>query len=99
MKHKTIFLDFIGKNPKSKILEVLLIGREEEYTLNDIVRATNVNRQKAYQILNDMIKTGMIVPSNKVKNIQFYKLSEDNKKVKLLVTFFDKLIGMKISGS
>ena len=93
MEHKTIFLDFIGKSSKSKILEALLIGREEEYTLNDIVRATSVNRQKAYKILNDMVKKNMIVPSNKVKNIQFYKLSTKKEEVKLLIHFFDKLIG------
>ena len=97
MKRKDIFLDFVGKSPKSKILGTLLIGREEEYTLNDIIRATNVNRQKAYKILNDMVKKRIIIPSNKVKNIQFYKLSTDKDEVKLLIHLFDKLIGMRIN--
>ena len=95
MKERTIFLDFVGENPKTKILQLLLIGREEEYTLNDIVRATHVNRKNAYKILNEMVAQNSLLPTNKIKNIQFYNINTQKEEIKILIKLFDKLIGMK----
>ena len=91
----TIFLEFIGKNIKTKIFHVLLIGREEEYTLNDIIRSAKVNRHSAYIILNDMVNKEIIIPSMRIKNYQFYKLNVKIEEVKLLIKLFDKLIETK----
>lgn len=92
-KDKTKFCDIVGYSPETKILELLLEGREIEYTFNDVVKALGVNRQRAYQILRLYQKVGIIIESKRVKHISMYKLNRQNSEVKLLIKMFDNIIG------
>ena len=89
---KTIFCDLFGYSPETKILELLLEGRELEYTLNDIIKAVHVNRKRAYQILNFYAKKGIIQKSKQVKHLKFYKINAQREEIKLLERLFDKMV-------
>lgn len=89
---KTIFCDLFGYSPETKILELLLEGRELEYTLNDIIKSANVNRKRAYQILNFYAKKGIIQKSKQIKHLNFYKINTQRDDIKLLEKLFDKMI-------
>lgn len=89
---KTKFCDIFGYSPESKILEYLLEVREEKLTFNDIVNAIGVNRKRAYEILKFYLKSNIIEKSDKIKQIQFYKLNVKNQQVKTLMKLFDNII-------
>ena len=91
-KDRTIFCEFLGYSPETKILELLLEGRENEYTFNDIVNALGVNRKRAYEILNMYLKVGIVKESNRVKHITFYRLNKNEMEVKTLIKLFDTLL-------
>ena len=91
MAKETMFLEFLGSSLKTKMLELLVVGRDLEYTLNDIVRGSRVNRKRAYYLLNEMIKHKTIVRSKTVKNLRFYRLNTKKAEVKTLIRLFDQL--------
>ena len=39
MKEESIFLDYVGDNPRMRILQYLIEGREFDYTLTDMLNA------------------------------------------------------------
>ncbi|MBI4159301.1 hypothetical protein HY500_03520 [Candidatus Woesearchaeota archaeon] len=91
-KDKTLFCDLLGYSPESKIVEYLLEIREDRFTFNDVVIAVGLNRKRAYAILRNHLKIGLIEKGEKVKQIQFHKLNKKDERVKLLSKLFDKII-------
>ena len=88
-KDKTIFCDFLGYSPESKILEYMLEVRELDFTFNDIVLGIGVNRKRAYAILKSHLKNKVLIPSRQVKHIKFYKLNVKNPRIKILTKLFN----------
>lgn len=92
MEDQTLFCEFFGYSPESKILEYLLELRDNKFTFNDIVNAIGLNRKRAYEILKNYLEKGIISHSDKVKHIQFYALNKNKEENKLLIKLFDKVI-------
>lgn len=92
MRKETKFKEVLGESPEIKILELLIEGRDFEYTLNDIVTGAKVNRNRAYEILRSYIKLGVIEKAKTVKNFIFYQLNKDKKEVKLLIQTYDTIV-------
>jgi len=92
MKRLTKFRNIIGNSPEAKIIELLLEGRELEYTHNDIIRGARVSRQRGYKILRDFSEKGILIKTVKAKQIQLHKLNIKDYRVKKLKELFDYLI-------
>ena len=90
MKNHTKFLNFIGYSPRGKILEWMLVYRKE-FTLNDVVSLTKINRSKGYKILHKMADEGIIENIYDIKNLRFWMLNIGNKKVAKLIDLFEKV--------
>ena len=86
------FLNFFDRSPKMKILDVLITGREFEYTLNDVVNASKVNRQNAFNILREMVDLKIIKKAKKVGRLQYYRLNIENEAVKQLIKVYDTIL-------
>ena len=86
------FKAVLGNSPEVKILELLIEGREFDYTFNDIIRGSKINRNRAYPLLGSHLKQGLIIESRKVKNLTFYKLNIHKKEIKLLLEIYDSLV-------
>lgn len=89
---KTLFCDYLGYTPNTKILELLIEGRNEEYTFNQIIQILGVNKQIAYRVLKFYLAKKFIVKSKKVRHIQLYKLNKQDKKVRSMINLFDRLL-------
>lgn len=89
--HENLFCQFLGYSPEAKIIEYLFEIKDKMFTFNDIVKAINVNRQRAYEILHFLLDEGFIREVDNIKNIHFYKLNLRCPEVKSLQQFFDKV--------
>lgn len=94
-KDKTIFCDFFGYSPESKILEYLMEFGEIGFTFNDVVTSVGLNRQRAYIILRRLLVKGIIRKGKKVKNSQLYKLNRRKAEVKHLEAIFAIMINSR----
>ena len=88
MIERTIFTDLIGYTPESRILELLINGRNEEYTFNKIAIALGINRQACYQILNYYRDIDLIIKTKKIRQCQYYRINKKDTRAKLLINLF-----------
>jgi len=91
MEEETIITHMLGHSPKVKLMDLLIIGREAEYSITDMAEAAGVGRTTIYRMLDDMLKDKVLVKKGKYGRIQLYQLNMENPEVKLLVKFFDEV--------
>jgi DNA-binding IclR family transcriptional regulator len=89
---RTLFVKFLGESPKIRVLDMLITGRELDYSITDIARQAGVGRVTFYRMLAGMIKNKIIIPTRKLGNMQLYKLDTSNVLVAELVKLYDNLI-------
>jgi len=89
---KTKFRTIMGNSPEMKILELLMTGRNFEYTKNEIVKGAKVNRSRGFQIIKMLTKKRYLIVASKVAHLESYKLNPKSKEVKLLTRLFDTII-------
>lgn len=91
MKEESIFLDFIGDSPTTRLLQFLIEGRAFDYTLTDMTNA-GVSWTTLHRILPKFVKNKIVVKTKTIGRIKLYKLNTENLFVKKLVDLFDTLI-------
>jgi DNA-binding IclR family transcriptional regulator len=89
---ETLFKRALGDTPKIRVLEFLIEGRELDYSLSDIAEGAEIGRTTLFRIVNDLIKTEIIVPTREIGNAKLFKLNLKNVFVKKLVEIFDEII-------
>lgn len=92
---KTLFRHAFGDTPKIRVLEFLIEGRELDYSISDIAEGAEIGRTTLFRIFDDLLKTGIIVPTRKIGNAKLFKLNSKNVFVQKLVAIFDEVIFQK----
>ncbi len=92
MEEKTLFVNFLGDSPKIRVLDMLITGRELDYSISDIAKQAGISRATFYRMIEDLLKNRVIIPTRKFGNIQLYKLNAANPYVKELIRLYDNLI-------
>ena len=92
MPEKTLFVKFFGESPKIKVLDILLTGRELDYSITDIAKQAGISRATFYRMLDWMLRDEVITPTRKYGRIQLYRLNKQNLQVKDLMRLYDQLI-------
>ena len=95
MEEETILTHLLGNTPKVKIIDLLLIGKELDYSITDMAEAAGIGRATIYRMLDDMIKKEIIKPTRRLGRIQLYQINMANPSVALLWEMLKKL--MKIN--
>jgi Fe2+ or Zn2+ uptake regulation protein len=91
MEEETIITRMLGHSPKVKVMDLLIIGRELEYSITDMAEHAGVGRATIYRMLDTMLKDKILVKKRKFGRIQLYQLNMENQEVKLFVKFFDEV--------
>ena len=86
---KTLFVKTLGDSPKIRVLDMLITGRELDYSITDIAEQAGIGRATFYRMMDNMLKEKVIIPTKKYGNMQLYRLNEKNKTVSELVKFYD----------
>jgi len=91
MKEESIFLEFIGDSPTTRLLQFLIEGREFEYTLTDMTNA-GVSWTTLHRIFPKFIENKIVIKTKTIGRIKLYKLNTEDVLVSKLVDLFDSLI-------
>lgn len=89
---KTLFVKFLGDSPKIRVLDMLITGRELDYSISDIAEQAGIGRATFYRMLDELLKNKIIVLTRKFGNIQLYKINLENNFVRELVNLYDHAV-------
>ena len=92
MENITIFREFIGDNPTTRILEFLMEGKDFDYSLTDIANNSGVSWRTVHRIFPKFIKNNIVVKTRMIGRAQLYKINDKNESVKKLIELFNKLM-------
>ena len=95
MKAESIFLKYIGDNPRMRVLQYLIEGREFDYTLTDLLHA-GVSWGTLNTLVPKLLELGIVVKTRKIGRATLYKLNQQNIAVKQLVELYDTLLLKKL---
>jgi len=91
MKESSIFLDYVGDNPRMRILQYLIEGRELDYTLTDMLNA-GVSWGTLNSLIPKLLELNIIVKTRKIGRATLYKINKDNSISKKLIELYDKIL-------
>ena len=66
MEETTIFREFIGDNPTTRILEFLIEGKDFDYSLTDIANNSGVSWRTVHRIFPRFIKNNIVVKTRMI---------------------------------
>lgn len=92
MDETTIFKETLGDTPVIRVLDFLLEGRGLDYSLSDIAENSNIGWTTLHRIWDNMLKSGLVVPTREIGRAKLFKLNEENIAVKELIKFYDTLL-------
>ena len=96
MTETTVFRDFVGDYPGTRLLEFLIEGRFFDYTLTDISEKSGVSWRTLNRIWPKFVKNKIVIITRKIGKIKLYKLNMENPAVIKLVELFDSLLEQSI---
>ena len=91
MKETSIFLDHIGDNPRMRILQYFIEGRDFDYMLTDLLNA-GVSWGTLNSQVPKLLTLGIISITRKIGRATLYKINKDNFVAQQLITLYDNLI-------
>ena len=95
----TIFRELFGDNPKIRVLEYLLEGRELDHSIGDIAEGAGINRVTLFRLWPEIEKSKIIVYTRNIGNAKLFKLNLKSPYVKSLIELFDKLVSEEFKKS
>lgn len=92
---ETLFRRALGDNPKIRVLEFLIEGRELDYHITDIAEGAEISRTTLFRIWEDLISSKIIVPTREIGNAKLFKLNQNSPFVKKMIELFDSVVILK----
>ena len=86
------FLDFLGDNPNTRLLEFLIAGREFDYCLTDMAENAGIGWSTLHRILPGLEKQEIVVKTREIGRAKLYKLNQQNQEVKGIIQIYDGII-------
>jgi hypothetical protein len=91
MKEESIFLEHVGDNPRMRVLQYLIEGRDFDYTLTDMIHA-GVSWGTLNQLIPKLLELKIVVKTRKIGRATLYQINKNNPTAKQLITLYDHLI-------
>ncbi len=91
MTEESIFLEHVGNNPRMRVLQYLIEGKDFDYTLTDMLNA-GVSWGTLNMLIPSLVKLGIIIKTRKIGRATLYKINQQNVTVKQLIGLYDHLI-------
>jgi len=92
MIETSIFIEYIGDSPKSRILDYLMTNSELDFSISDIARNARVGRATLYNIWDDLIRNKILIHTRVIGKAKLYKLNKQDPKIKKLLELDHLLI-------
>ena len=91
MTEISLFLDYVGDNPRMRLLQYLIEGRDFDYTLTDMLNA-GVSWGTLNYLIPKFVELGMVVQTRKIGRATLYKINQNNFVVQNLIKLYDSLL-------
>ncbi len=91
MTETSIFLEHIGDNPRMRVLQYLIEGKDFDYTLTDLLNA-GVSWGTLNTLVPKLLELGMIVKTRKIGRATLYKINQNNSTARQLIKLYESLI-------
>jgi len=88
---QSFFLQYLGDNPKIRILDFLMDNFSQDFSLPQIAQGSNVAYTTLIDILPKLLKQGIMTETRKIGKSTLYKIDLDNPIAKALLTIDMKL--------
>jgi len=82
---KSEFSMILGISPELKVIEYLIKNQEYDLTPTDIAKKAHINRQRSYEIMENLKQHNIVFQRRIIGKCKFYILNKENKVVKLLI--------------
>ncbi|MFH1916382.1 MAG: hypothetical protein ABIJ21_03900 [Nanoarchaeota archaeon] len=89
-----IFCEVYGKTLRNLVLEYILIIDELDWATSELAQEASISRPKAYQIVKELLKEGIVKKSRIVAGTQLYSLNHENRYVKVLKFSFKQCLNL-----
>jgi AraC-like DNA-binding protein len=86
------FLEFVGDTPTTRLLDLLITGREFDYTLTEMSQKANMSWSTLHRIFPNFLKHRIVKGVREVGRAKLYKLNIQNPLVKKYVDIYDSII-------
>lgn len=96
MAEESIFLNHVGDNPRMRILQYLIEGRNFDYTLTDLLNA-GVSWGTLNVLVPKLLELAIVIKTRKIGRATLYKINQENVAVKHLVQLYDYLLLEKLN--
>jgi len=91
MEEKSFFLQYLGDNPKIRILDFLMENFALDFSLPQIAKGSKVAYTTLIDLLPILMKQGIIMENRKIGKSMLFKINLDNPIVKALLAIDMKL--------
>ena len=91
MEEETLFTKALGNSPTTRVLDLLILGRQWDYSLSNIEEGAGVGWTTLHEIIPRLMDVGMIKHTRCIGRAKLYQINEENVYAKMLVGFFDTL--------
>ncbi|MFA6023480.1 MAG: hypothetical protein WC781_05315 [Candidatus Pacearchaeota archaeon] len=91
MEEQSFFLQYLGDNPKIRVLDFLMDNFALDFSLPQIAQGSNVAYTTLIDLLPNLLKQKIIVETRKIGKSKLFKLNLDNPIVKALFAIDLKL--------
>lgn len=96
---QSLFLQVLGNSPLIRVWDLLLEGREFDYSKRDISYSSNVSWNTLEKIWLSLVYRGFITKTRKIGKQELFKLNAENELVRMLIEFDDSLIKYSIESN
>ena len=90
-KGKSFFLQYLGDNPKIRVLDFLMDNFALDFSLPQIAEGSNVAYTTLIELLPGLLKQKIVMETRKIGKSKLYKLNLDNPIAKALFAIDIKL--------
>ena len=93
---ESIFLEYVGDNPRMRILQYFIEGRNFDYTLTDLLNA-RVSWGTVNTLIPKFLELGIILKTRKIGRATLYKINKNNPVANQFIILYDGLIMEKLN--
>ena len=84
-KNKSIFLEYFGDHPRTRVLDFLIDNHFFDYPLTEITRGSNVSYNSLSSFFNGWVQKGIVIITRRIGKSDYYKLNLENSFVKNII--------------
>ena len=85
MKDESVLIQYIGNNPKLRVIDFLIDNMPFDYSKKEIIEGSSISKTTFFKIWKDFIKFGILKPTRKYGKSQLYTINRENVFVKNLL--------------